>query len=131
MACRGKPTREWRADDHDEDPSTAQPPGSMPPAGAPQGAQAAQAGATDEALVESAWRVSCAECHGMSGRGDGPKAPMTQPPNLTDPNYLASQTDEQIAAVIKGGRGKMPAFSALTPNLVNGLIRRARALSRK
>jgi mono/diheme cytochrome c family protein len=118
LACRSRPTREWRADDHDEEPGAAQPSTAV-----------AQAPAqVDEALVESAWKVSCAECHGLSGRGDGPKAPMTHPPNLADPSYLASQSDEQIAAVIRGGRGKMPAFPGLTPNLVAGLVRRARAL---
>ena len=117
MACRGKPTREWRADDHDEEPGSAQP---------PAGASPAAAGATDDAILDSAWKVSCAECHGPSGRGDGPKSPMTQPPNLTDPSYLATRTDEQLVATIRAGKGKMPAFPALPPNLVVGLVRRVR-----
>lgn len=123
-ACRSKPTREWRADDHDEEPGSAQ------PAGQPGAGAQAAAGATDEAIVDTAWRTSCAACHGVSGRGDGPKAPMTQPPNLTDPAYLGTRTDEQLTATIVAGKGKMPAFSSLPPSIVAGLVRRVRSLAK-
>jgi len=118
-ACRGKASREWRAEDHDEEPGTAQPAGGI--------AGAAAAGATNDAIIESAWKTSCAVCHGMSGAGDGPQSPMTKPPNLTDPAYLGTRTDEQLAATIRAGKGKMPAFPSLPPAIVAGLVRQVRA----
>lgn len=125
-ACRSKPTREWRAEDHDEEP-TQPSPGAPAAAGAPAGA----GGANDDAIADAAWRTACSSCHGMTGRGDGPKAPMTQPPNLTDPAYLGTRTDEQLTATIVGGKGKMPAFAQLPPGVVAGLVRRVRALAGK
>jgi len=51
----------------------------------------------------------CAECHGNSGRGDGPKASRTwpAPANLT---IAVSHSPGDIAWKIETGRGEMPAF---------------------
>lgn len=116
--CRRKPSREWRADDHDEEPgSGAQVPGV---------AASAAASAGDDALADTQWRTACAVCHGMVGRGDGPNGPMVKAPDLTDKTFLAARTDAQLAAVIRGGKGKMPAFPQLPPSVVNALVRRIR-----
>jgi cytochrome c oxidase cbb3-type subunit 3 len=116
--CRRAPTREWRADDHDEEPgSGAQVPGVAPSAAASAG---------DDALADTMWRSTCAVCHGMLGRGDGPNGPMVKAPDLTEKSFLASRNDAQLAAVIRGGKGKMPAFPQLPPSVVNALVRRVR-----
>lgn len=118
-ACRHKASREWRADDHDEEPGTPT------QVAGPTPSTAASAG--DDALAEATWRANCAICHGMRGQGDGPNGPMVKAMDLTDPQLLASRTDEQLAAVIQAGRGKMPAFPKLPPAVVSALVRRIRA----
>lgn len=58
---------------------------------------------------------TCARCHGLSGKGGpalGPGQPG--PRNFTDPVFQAARTDEQLEAVIRGGKGGvMPAFGAV------------------
>jgi len=116
--CRSKPSREWRPEDHDEEPgSGAQVPGV---------AASAAASAGEDALAETQWRTVCAVCHGMLGRGDGPNGPMVKAPDLTEKSFLGSRTDDQLAAVIRGGKGKMPAFPQLPPSVVTALVRRIR-----
>ncbi len=117
-ACR-RPSREWRPEDHDEEPAgptQAAPPGSA-------------GGSGDEALVEATWRSACASCHGALGRGDGPNGPMVKAPDLTTKAFQESRTDEQLATVIRTGRGKMPAFGQLPPAVVAGLVQRIRAVA--
>lgn len=74
-----------------------------------------------------AWSRQCASCHGIEGRGDGPNGPMVKAPDLSRPDWQAATSDEQIAAVIREGRNKMPRFD-LPPPTIAGLVRRIRAL---
>lgn len=55
------------------------------------------------------FRVHCAPCHGMEGKGK----PRIGTPNFTDPKVQASITDEQIVTTIKNGRKgtAMPTWS--------------------
>jgi cytochrome c oxidase cbb3-type subunit 3 len=53
---------------------------------------------------------------------------MNKATNLTEPALLDARTDEQLATVIRQGRGKMPAFASLPPAVVSGLVGRIRAL---
>jgi mono/diheme cytochrome c family protein len=125
--CRSRSgTREWRADDHDEEKAPTQ---VAPPTGT-GGAPGEKPRPEDElrVLVESAWTSNCAVCHGRVGLGDGPQGPMVKAPNLSAKDFQDGRTDEQIAAVIKNGRNKMPAFPALPPAVVQGLVARIRAL---
>ncbi len=48
---------------------------------------------------------NCVECHGESGKGDGPRAPYSNPspPNLTDAEWKHGSTDGDIFAVIQNG----------------------------
>ena len=119
-ACRSKPVREWRADDHDEEPGGGSAAGQV---AAVNPATAGSAGA--DALAETTWRSTCAICHGMLGHGDGPNGPMVKAPDLTQ--VQATRNDEQLAATIRSGKGKMPAFPQLPPAVVAGLVRRIRA----
>lgn len=59
------------------------------------------------------YRARCAACHGASGRGDGPAAPPgATTPDLSDAELQASRTDDDLARVIREGRGMMPGFGA-------------------
>ena len=119
--CRRPATREWGPDDHDvENPSSTQ----------QQARPAGTASPQDEtrALVETAWNSNCATCHGRMGQGDGPQGPMVKASNLTDPALLDKRTDAELAAVIRAGRNRMPAFASLPDSVVTGLVARIRAL---
>jgi mono/diheme cytochrome c family protein len=58
--------------------------------------------------------AQCLECHGDTGKGDGPsgKELSPKPTNLTDPN-VTGQTDGALFLKIKTGRNHMPAFETL------------------
>lgn len=117
--CGKGATREWRADDHDEEPGSQ--------TQAAPGGNAANGGG-EEALVDATWRSTCSICHGALGRGDGPNGPMVKAPDLTAPALQDARTDDQLAEVIRKGRGKMPAFGQLPAGVVAGLVKRIRAL---
>jgi mono/diheme cytochrome c family protein len=59
--------------------------------------------------------ATCARCHGLDGAGgvpstDGGPAPR----NFRDHGFQASQTDEQLRATIKNGKGSMmPPFATV------------------
>ena len=107
--------RPWRADDHDQPDR-------------PRSQEAAPTAAPDTAdgLAATVWKRNCATCHGPNGRGDGPQGPMVQAPDLTRKDWLATVRDDQIAEVIRLGRGRMPAQPDLPPSVVDALVRRIR-----
>jgi mono/diheme cytochrome c family protein len=115
--------REWRAEDH------AQPQaGAADTRTAPDGTPAA----FDEvAAVASLFRVRCASCHGEVGRGDGLGIPQgAQVRDLSDPEWQASVTDAEIAAVIAGGRGLMPRFDdSINARGISGLVTHIRGFA--
>jgi cytochrome c oxidase cbb3-type subunit 3 len=120
-ACEGPPSadslKEWApGDHHSADDDRAGSAAARQGAPAPKGSETAQ-------LVELAWRQQCAACHGMMGKGDGPTGPMVQAPDLTS----TKATDAELAAIIKGGKGKMPKFDLPDP-VVQGLVARIRQL---
>lgn len=70
-------------------------------------------------LNRGAWvyETYCAVCHGANGRGNGPvvgpgKFPMG--PDLTIPTTVG-RSDGYIYAVVKAGRGLMPAYRRIPP----------------
>jgi cytochrome c oxidase cbb3-type subunit 3 len=77
------------------------------------------------------WLAACASCHGREGRGDGPSPPPgARVPDLSIASTLASKSDEQLAAVIRDGRGMMPAFvKQIVPAGIDALVEHVRALS--
>ncbi len=107
-ACNtAKPEREWRAEDHGQplqpEPSRAEPDARDAKPVTPEEAQ--------ERAMAALWNVTCAGCHGRDGRGGGAGLPPGAPiPDLTDTAAMASKTDDQLAAVIRDGRGMMPPF---------------------
>lgn len=54
----------------------------------------------------------CANCHGDTGKGDGPDAKKYKPApaDLTDPKRIHSQSDGELFYKITNGRRPMPPF---------------------
>jgi mono/diheme cytochrome c family protein len=69
---------------------------------------------TDTALASgrTVYLDKCAECHGETGRGDGPQARMYDPApgNLTDTHHMSTRTDGELFYQISEGHRPMPAF---------------------
>jgi len=107
--------KEWSPSDHD---------GEQKSATAKQGARGDGGGTP--ALVEIAWRNQCAACHGPQGKGDGPQGAMFKAADLSRENWQSTVKDEEIAAAITNGKGRMPKFD-LPPDIVQGLVARIRS----
>ena len=60
------------------------------------------------------YREDCAQCHGQTGKGDGPEAWMHRPSpaDLTDSLRMANVTDGEMFYQITKGRRPMPAFKS-------------------
>lgn len=56
------------------------------------------------------YEQNCVPCHGADGTGSTPMARMMRVGNLADPATQARLTDEDVRVLVKGGRGRMPAF---------------------
>jgi cytochrome c oxidase cbb3-type subunit 3 len=137
LGCERPPSadslKEWSPADHDraEEMGRAS-------SGAGQGQGAGQAAGQTQpqaqvkgdgglsALAEVSWVQNCATCHGPLGKGDGPTGPMMKASDLTREEWQASVTDDEIAAVVKNGKGRMPKFDLPDP-VIRGLVGRIRA----
>jgi len=81
--------------------------------------------------------AACKDCHGETGRGDGPasKPLKIKPRNLTDTKYMATLDDRYLFEIISRGgiavnkSPDMPQFS-LSPEDLANLIAYVRTLSR-
>jgi mono/diheme cytochrome c family protein len=64
------------------------------------------------AAARAIYNDKCANCHGESGKGDGPDAASyyPSPTNLTDARHASNVTDGEIFYQISQGRKPMPAF---------------------
>lgn len=122
-ACSKSPSdiREWRPSDHDhtDNPNAAQ-------ADLTDGGRTSGTGFDEVALM--AWRTNCVPCHGLVGRGDGPKGPAVKARNLADPEWQASVSDAQIAESIRNGKGQMPKLN-LPESTVTQLVKVVRLLN--
>jgi len=74
----------------------------------------------------------CAACHGTAGKGDGPASAAfnPSPPDFTDPELMATKTDEELLEVLKNGRNGMPGYATiLSPEEVDAVFAYLRGLS--
>jgi cytochrome c oxidase cbb3-type subunit 3 len=112
--------KEWSASDHD---------GERKPTGAGaarQGPKSNAPGSGVAQMVDLTWRSQCQSCHGPAGRGDGPQGPMNKAADLGREDWQSKVKDEEIAATILNGKGKMPKFD-LPDEIVKGLVARVRS----
>jgi mono/diheme cytochrome c family protein len=56
---------------------------------------------------------TCAGCHGADGRGVMRLGLVKPPRDLTNPEFHAQVTDDQLRSVIRTGKNQMPAFGGL------------------
>ena len=111
--------KEWSPSDHDGEKKAG--------SGGKQGERGERGDAgSAPALVEITWRNQCAACHGPQGKGDGPQGPMFKAPDLGREDWQSKVKDEEIAATIVNGKGRMPKFE-LSPEIVQGLVTRIRS----
>src|SRR4051794_22764953 len=99
------------------------------PAACSRAAPAAEpAGVEARALFAQA----CSKCHGGDGRGGLPMvANGPRPIDLTSPDWQRSRSDQDVATVIRNGRGAMPAFAdVLTTSQVEAVSSYVRRLKR-
>jgi cytochrome c oxidase cbb3-type subunit 3 len=128
LACNERPNdlREWKPSDHaqEDNPSAAAQQNQVDPT---KEAANTIPGLEDVTIV--AWQQNCTQCHGQLGRGDGPRGPMLKATNLSDPEWQKAHTDEQIATVIKLGKGLMPSFQQLPDVTIAKLVMLVRMMN--
>jgi cytochrome c oxidase cbb3-type subunit 3 len=132
-ACERPPSadklREWAPSDHDRaEEQSNQAAGSQqaPPGSSRTGNPGGDAGAA-ATLLAATWETNCLPCHGPNGHGDGPNGPMVNAPDLTRDDLQSKFTDEELVAIIKGGKNRMPKFDLPDP-VVRGLVAGIRAM---
>jgi cytochrome c6 len=90
----------------------------------------APAGRADEAS-EKLYSTKCAACHGADGKGQTAMGKANKLNDLASAE-VQKHTDDELAAIISTGKGKMPAYSkSLKPEQVKGLVEYIRTLAKK
>ena len=82
--------------------------------------------------MDAVYAQRCLNCHGISGRGDGPLAASLPavPPDFRD--TVERKSNPQIRRLIADGKGLMPAFEpALSASEINDMLQMVRFLSRE
>ncbi len=75
---------------------------------------------------------NCAKCHGKDGRAKTTRGKMVGARNLTDADWQAKETDDEILAAIKKGPGAMPSFEKkLSQAEIESLVAFVRSLKRE
>jgi cytochrome c6 len=96
------------------------------------GARAGNGGTYPVADGAALYAAKCAICHAKDGGGT-PNWRSKGQPDFRDPKWQKSQTDAQIAAATKNGKGKfMPAFKAkLSDEEIAAVVARIRTFAKK
>lgn len=67
----------------------------------------------------------CAKCHGEDGKADTPKGRQLMAQDMTDPEWQAEETDEELIKVVTKGGEDMPPFGKkLTKEQIESLVKK-------
>jgi mono/diheme cytochrome c family protein len=67
--------------------------------------------ASDPEIGETLWKQSCWQCHGESGKGDGPAAASVVGGVPSLEGRIIEENFDELVEVIQAGKGRMPGFS--------------------
>ena len=94
---------------------------------------ASSAKAADLAAAKKIYDAKCAKCHGLTGKGDGPKAKTLKkkPRDYTDKAEMSKLTDAKLKEEILDGKKPMPAFrSKIDEKTVDDLVAYVRTFAK-
>jgi mono/diheme cytochrome c family protein len=76
------------------------------------------------------YKAKCQMCHGATGLGDTPAGKAMQARPFNSPDVI-KKSDAELFAVIKNGKGKMPAFAGkLSDADITALVAHIRTLQK-
>lgn len=76
------------------------------------------------------FKLRCAPCHGTRGAGDTKIGQNLKVRDLGSAD-VQKQSDDELVAIIKKGKGKMPAYAdKLSKEQISGLVKYIRALKK-
>ena len=77
------------------------------------------------------YKAKCAACHGADGKGETAMGKANKLHDLASAD-VQKQSDDELAAIITNGKGKMPAYGkSLKPDQVKELVTYIRSLAKK
>ncbi|HEX6202885.1 MAG TPA: ABC transporter permease subunit [Thermoanaerobaculia bacterium] len=113
---------------------SAEGPGAAAAAEAEPGTTVVTAAMLDQG--RATYMANCAPCHGTAGKGDGPGAANLDPKprDHTDPDYMSTLSDEQIAKTVQyggaiSGKPQMPSAPHIRGAELESLVAFVRSLS--
>lgn len=84
----------------------------------------------DTVAAEAMYKQKCAACHGPDGKGETATGKAMKVKDFSS-EEVQKMSDADLAAAISTGKGKMPAYKALTPDQVKDLAGYIRAFGKK
>lgn len=76
------------------------------------------------------YKQKCVTCHGADGKGDTPAGKSMKVRSLADPE-VAKMSDDDLAATIEKGKGKMPAYGkSMKPDEIKVMVAYIRSLAK-
>ena len=92
-------------------------------AAAVAGCKRSQARPDEISEAQKTYGLVCARCHGPTGAGNGLTPMATAPRNFRDAAFQKERTDDELARVIREGKGGMPPFqNVYTPEQIKALV---------
>ena len=68
-----------------------------------------------QAEANKTFAMVCARCHGPDGSGSGLTPSVVAARNFRDASFQKARSDEDLARVIREGKGAMPSFQSVYP----------------
>jgi mono/diheme cytochrome c family protein len=94
-------------------------------------ALALPAGLRAQSDADKVYKKNCVLCHAADGSGSSPSGKALKAKDLASAE-VQKKTDEELAEIVIGGKGKMPAFGTkIKPEQIRQLIAYIRALPKK